>query len=222
MLDGLADWVFTQIALPEAGQPWRQAMIDRARSARRALSEHSWALGLIESRRTPGPALLRHHDAVLGCLRADGFTIALAAHAFSALDAYVYGFVLTELNLPFEENESAAEFVRAIDEWIRADRYPYLVEMINEQVVGKKYATARNSISDSPWCPTHSNTTVRGDDADHLDPPPIGESVPIRLPDVVAPPWDTAVLAGAVHRPPEAPPNRSGHHGRHDRCLTAG
>jgi hypothetical protein len=42
---------------------------------------------------------------VLGCLRTAGFPVALAAHAFSVLDAYVYGFVLTEVNLPFQPDE---------------------------------------------------------------------------------------------------------------------
>jgi AcrR family transcriptional regulator len=107
VLDGLANWVFTQIELPPEDEPWRPAMERRAASARDALTRHPWALGLIESRRVPGTALLRHHDRVLGCLRRSGFSIALAAHAFSAIDAYVYGFVLTELNLPFEADEGA-------------------------------------------------------------------------------------------------------------------
>src|SRR5918994_5592669 len=58
LVDELADWVFTRIALPAPDQPWRAAMIDKATSARTALTRHPWALGLIESRRNPGPALL--------------------------------------------------------------------------------------------------------------------------------------------------------------------
>jgi hypothetical protein len=83
----------------------------RAASARAVLRDHPWALGLLESRRSPGPSLLRHHDAVLGCLRGNGFPVRLAAHAFSLLDAYVYGFVLTESNLPFEAGEGVEDFV---------------------------------------------------------------------------------------------------------------
>jgi len=45
----------------------------RAISARQVLRRHPWAIGLMESRITPGPATLRHHDAVLGCLRRAGF-----------------------------------------------------------------------------------------------------------------------------------------------------
>ena len=105
LLDALADRVYGEIALPAPDLPWRPAMADRAASARAVLAAHPWALGLIESRRDPGPALLRHHDTVLGCLRRNGFSVALAAHAFSVIDAYVYGFVLTEVNLPFSPGE---------------------------------------------------------------------------------------------------------------------
>ncbi|MCU7370161.1 TetR/AcrR family transcriptional regulator C-terminal domain-containing protein [Paucibacter sp. O1-1] len=140
MLTGLANWAFTQIELPDPQQPWRPAMSERAAPARRMLARHPWALGLIESRRAPGPALLRHHETVLACLRRNGFSVALAAHAFSVIDAYVYGFVLTELNLPFGAGESAEDFVTAIRELLPADKYPHLVEMIGEQVLGKDYA----------------------------------------------------------------------------------
>ena len=44
----------------------------RADSARRVLRRHPWAIALLESRRNPGPATLRHHDAVIGTLRARG------------------------------------------------------------------------------------------------------------------------------------------------------
>ena len=95
LLDGLADWVFAQITTPTIGAPWRGEMEARAHSARAVLAAHPWGLGLLESRRSAGPATFGHHDAVLGCLRTDGFTVAIAAHAFSVLDAYTYGFVLT-------------------------------------------------------------------------------------------------------------------------------
>jgi AcrR family transcriptional regulator len=140
LLDELADWVFTGIALPAPDDPWRPAMAARAAAARDVLARHPWALGLIESRRAAGPALLRHHDAVLGCLRRNGFPVALAAHAFSAIDAYVYGFVLTELNLPMEPGEGVDDFVAELG--LPVAEYPYLAEMIAEQVTGRDYAYA--------------------------------------------------------------------------------
>jgi AcrR family transcriptional regulator len=140
LLDALADWIFTRIALPAPDDPWRPAMAARAASARTVLSAHPWALGLLESRRNPGPALLRHHDAVIGSLRRGGFSVALAAHAYSVIDAYVYGFVLTEVNLPFEADEGAEVFVASLG--LVAEEYPHLAEMIAEQVRGREYAYA--------------------------------------------------------------------------------
>jgi len=140
LLDGLANWIFTQIELPEQGTPWRESMVDRATSARDTLAAHPWGLGLIESRRAPGPALLHHHDRVLGSLRENGFPVQMAAHAFSAIDSYVYGFVLTELNLPFGPGDDAEGFVEEIRQFLPPEEYPHLVEMIEEQVVGTTYA----------------------------------------------------------------------------------
>lgn len=137
LLDELADWVFERVRVPVVGGAWRSEMQARARSARDVLAAHPWGLGLIESRRSPGPALLRHHDAVLGCLRSAGFDIALAAHAFSVLDAYVYGFVLTEVNLPFEPGESAEHFVDQLGPL--RETHPHLAEMVASQVIGRDY-----------------------------------------------------------------------------------
>jgi AcrR family transcriptional regulator len=138
LLDGLADWVFARVATPAKDGPWRAEMEARARSARSVLAAHPWGLGLIESRRSPGPATLGHHDAVIGCLRTAGFSVALAAHAFSVLDAYVFGFVLTEVNLPFQPGESADDFVDGLGDALAG--HPHLAEMVATQVVGRDYA----------------------------------------------------------------------------------
>src|SRR6516225_10051544 len=101
LLDGMVDIVFSEIGLPDGDLGWKLAMRQRAISAREVLARHRWAIGLMESRRSPGPATLRHHDAVLGCLRQAGFSVELTAHAYSLLDSYIYGFALNEAGLPF-------------------------------------------------------------------------------------------------------------------------
>src|SRR3954465_7138723 len=74
LLDGMVDVVFGEIGLPSSATDWKTAMRQRALSAREVLARHSWAIGLMESRSRPGPATLRHHDAVLGCLRGASFS----------------------------------------------------------------------------------------------------------------------------------------------------
>lgn len=139
LLDALVEWVFGQIELPDPATPWRPAMASRAASARSVLAAHPWALGLIESRTTPLDALLQHHESVLASLRGNGFSVSLAAHAFSVIDAYVYGFVQTEMNLPFEPGEGADAFIHEFTAAAPLERYPHMAEMIAEQIVGRSY-----------------------------------------------------------------------------------
>jgi AcrR family transcriptional regulator len=138
LLDGMVDLVFAEIELP-AGTDWRSAMRRRAISARAALRRHPWAIGLMESRRTPGPANLRHHDAVIGCLRDAGFPVALTAHTYSLLDSYVYGFALQEASLPFTTPQETAELAQSIMAEFPADAYPHLTELAVEHVLQPGY-----------------------------------------------------------------------------------
>ena len=139
LIDAMIDAVFSEISLPLGGADWRTAMRQRAISVREALSRHRWAIGLMESRRSPGPANLRHHDAVIGKLRAAGFDIAMAAHAYSLLDSYIYGFALTKLNLPFDTSVEIADVAQSMLEPFPANEYPNLVEILTEHVMKPGY-----------------------------------------------------------------------------------
>jgi AcrR family transcriptional regulator len=139
LLDGMVDVVFGEIELPQAGTCWRTAMRERAISVRAALTRHPWATPLMQSRSRPGPATLQHHDAVIGALRAAGFPIALVAHAFSALDSYIYGFAMQQRSLPFETGEETAELATAIMAGFPAGQYPHLVELTVDHVLQPGY-----------------------------------------------------------------------------------
>jgi AcrR family transcriptional regulator len=139
ILDGIVDLVFSEIELPSAGGDWRSQMRQRSASARQVLNRHPWAIGLMESRRTPGPATLRHHDAVIGALRAAGFSVALTAHAYALLDSYVYGFALQEASLPFKGPDTAGEVTGSIMQQFPAGDYPHLVEMATEHILRPGY-----------------------------------------------------------------------------------
>ena len=139
LLDGMIDMVFAEIELPSTPDDWKMAMRRRAVSVRETLARHRWAIGLMESRSSPGPATLRHHDAVLGCLRGAGFSVELSAHAFSALDSYIYGFALQERNLPFDTPEETAELAQAVMAQFPAEEYPHLAELTVEHVLQPGY-----------------------------------------------------------------------------------
>ena len=94
----------------------------------------------MSTRTSPGPATLRHHDAVIGSLRAGGFPIELAAHAFSALDSYIYGFALQEATLPLgDTEEETAEVAKMMMAQVPDDEYPHLTEFTIEHVLRPGY-----------------------------------------------------------------------------------
>ncbi|NGO70469.1 TetR/AcrR family transcriptional regulator [Streptomyces sp. SB3404] len=139
ILDGMVDAVFAEIDLPPHGADWKSAMRHRAASARAVLRRHPWAVSLMDSRSRPGPATLRHHDAVLGALRAGGFSVPMAAHAVSLIDSYLYGSVLQELSLPFTGAAELEEVADAILRELPADTYPHLAELVTEHALKPGY-----------------------------------------------------------------------------------
>jgi AcrR family transcriptional regulator len=145
LLDGMVDVVFGEIEPPSTEDDWKTAMRRRAISTREALNRHRWAVGLMEGRTTHGTANLTLHDAVLGCLRAAGFSLEMTVHAYSVQDAYIYGFALQEQDMsPETADDFAAEAQRQMDEYeaVLAD-FPHLVEVVGGHVAatGYDYAT---------------------------------------------------------------------------------
>jgi AcrR family transcriptional regulator len=139
ILDAIVDVVFSEIELPTVEGDWRSEVRLRATSARHVLRRHSWAIGLLESRTSPGPATLRHHDAMLGTLRGAGFSIEMTAHAYALIDSYVYGFALQEAALPFEGPDTVAAVAGPMIEQFSTGQYPHLVELATEHVLRPGY-----------------------------------------------------------------------------------
>jgi AcrR family transcriptional regulator len=139
ILDAIVDVVFSEIDLPEPADDWRAEIHLRATSARRVLRSHSWAIGLLETRTTPGPATLAHHDAMLGTLRGAGFSVQMTAHAYALIDAYVYGFALSEAALPFDGPDVVEEVAVPIIQSFAAGAYPHLVELTTEHILQPGY-----------------------------------------------------------------------------------
>ncbi|WP_064442395.1 TetR/AcrR family transcriptional regulator [Hoyosella altamirensis] len=139
ILDGMVDAVFSEMEVPFGEPDWKAAMRGRALSARAVMTRHPWAVGLVDSRSNPGHATLRHHEAVVRCLRSAGFSVQMAAHAFALLDAYIYGFVLQEQNLPLQGAEGIEEVAGNILAQMPAEEFPYLTEMTVEHVMQPGY-----------------------------------------------------------------------------------
>lgn len=142
LLDGMVDVVFAEVHLPAPEGPWIDEIRTRCVSMRDVLLRHPWAVGLLDSRRSPGMANLQHHDAVIGCLRAGGFAVRGAALAFATLDAFVYGFAVQELALPTESGEDVGALAEEILGDLPEGQLPHLIELAMEHVMQDDYAFA--------------------------------------------------------------------------------
>ncbi len=139
ILDAMVDRVFSEIDQPPNHLDWRSAIRLRSLSAREALTRHRWAVPLMESRTSPGPETLRHHDSVIGCLRRGGFSIEMTAHAYALIDSYIYGFALQEANLPATGGDEMADLAETIIEPLPTGDYPHLTELAVEHVMKPGY-----------------------------------------------------------------------------------
>ncbi len=139
IVNGMVEAVFTEIALPPIENDWKTAMRRRCVSLHKVLLRHPWAPPLMESRPSPGPALLHHHDSVLGCLRRGGLPLPWAAHAYAILDSYVFGFAMQQANLPFGGDHQIGDMADAIIGAIPADQYPYLREFTADHALQPGY-----------------------------------------------------------------------------------
>lgn len=139
ILDGMVDRVFSQISLPPEDIDWRSGMRVRAHSARAVFAQHRWAAAMMDSRRSPGAATLTHHDAVLRCLRS-GLSLSMAAHAYALIDAYLFGFALTEAALPVNDDEELAGLATEIMQGFPQNEYPHLAELTSKHVLQPGYS----------------------------------------------------------------------------------
>jgi AcrR family transcriptional regulator len=145
LLDGMVDLVFSEIELPSVDLEWKEALRRRARSTREALRRHPWAVGRMEATKSPGPADLRLHDAVLGCLRHAGFSVQMSVQAYSVQDAYIYGFALQDRTHPFAPGEfavAARERVEEVESRMAdvARLYPNLAEVVGGYVAKEGFS----------------------------------------------------------------------------------
>jgi AcrR family transcriptional regulator len=135
VLDGMVEVVMSEINarvdaidVPSSGAGWKPAMRQRILSAREVLLRHPWAPGLIESRTTMSPAVLRYYDSLAGLLRNGGFSVDLAHHAMHALGSRALGF--TQELFDEENNADVGPEVAAIMLGQLAKEYPHISAIV--------------------------------------------------------------------------------------------
>src|SRR3954463_4261686 len=60
LLDGMVDVVFSEVDEPSTESAWQPEVRSRCTSLRTVLLRHPWAVGRLDSRRSPGMATLLH------------------------------------------------------------------------------------------------------------------------------------------------------------------
>lgn len=139
ILDGMVDLVFGEIELPREDEAWRESVRRRCHSAREVLKRHRWALGVMESRQAPGLHNLTHHDAMLACFLRAGFSLPMTGHAYAVIDAFLYGFVHSELQLPFENGPEAQAVAKGIFDAMPAGQFDALRHFTQQHVLKPGY-----------------------------------------------------------------------------------
>ena len=139
IIDGMVEIVFAEIERPPSEGDWLAALRRRCVSARTVLNRHQWAAPLMESRTSPGPENLGHHEATLACMRRGGLSWQMTAHAYAILDAFVYGFALQEAALPAQAEGEFVEVAAEISAAFDTEAYPHLVGLTVEHVLQPGY-----------------------------------------------------------------------------------
>ncbi len=136
ILDGIIDAIANEIEetvggfdAPIDGSDWQTAVRKRILTAREVMLRHPWAPGVLETRTTISPVMLRYFNALLGLFREGGFSYDLAHHAMHALGSRTLGFS-QELFEPDDADEADEEAMVMLKRM--ADQIPYLVEMMAE------------------------------------------------------------------------------------------
>ena len=63
----------------------------------------------------------------------------MAAHAYSVLDSYIYGFALQQASLPFKTSEETSRVADGMLRQFPADAYPHLAELTVQHVLQPGY-----------------------------------------------------------------------------------
>ena len=128
LLDGMLDLVLAEMEAPdpEGGLP---AIRAAALSAHEALGRHPWAAGLLMTPTRVRPGRLEFMDALLGALRAAGFSAETTYHAYHVIDAHIIGFSLWQSTHDFSLPEEMSDDLRAtLERMIPRETYPHLYE----------------------------------------------------------------------------------------------
>lgn len=128
LLDGMADAVAGEIALPAEDLPWKRAVRETAVSWHEALMRHRWAAAML-SHRWPGPNRWRHMDNLLRLLGSADLPDDVADLGFHAVTMHIQGFTQQQMAYSAQVPDEAAMFERFRTE-VSPDEFPHIVDHV--------------------------------------------------------------------------------------------
>jgi AcrR family transcriptional regulator len=133
LLDGIVDAAYREIVIPSSEVDWKTQIRELAVSAHETMLRHPWASGL-QSRRKPGPGLLRYGDTLLGYFRDSGFSKNLTYHAYHIVESYITGFTSQVLSYRDVDMEQFADVAASFMRGDFLDEYPHFSEHVRQHM----------------------------------------------------------------------------------------
>lgn len=130
VIDSIVDKVVGEVSYVTTSE-WQETIRNRAYAFRDTLMKHGWSILPLLSRMNIGENVLKDFNDSLGCLLDAGFSYSESDQIISSLKSYVYGYVLSKLNFPFEESEFQETAIEYKD-FAPNNVYPYLWGLTNE------------------------------------------------------------------------------------------
>jgi AcrR family transcriptional regulator len=134
ILNGMVDLVTEEFELPDPRTDWKVAIRTTAMSAYAALIRHPWAASLMLSGPGVSRARFRYMDALLGSLRAGGFSAEMTDHAYHALESHIMGFTLWEVGMNLGTREEMTTMATSVLEELPREELPHLAEHIEQHL----------------------------------------------------------------------------------------
>ncbi len=134
ILGGIAEMVVDEMELPAPGADWMAAVRRSAISSYSVLLSHPWAASLLLSSPTVNNARLRYMNALLGTLRAAGFSPEMTDHAYHALESHTMGFTLWVVGMNLGTDDDLANMATTFLEKLPREELPHLAEHIEQHL----------------------------------------------------------------------------------------
>lgn len=100
LFNGMIDYVFGSIELPDPSRDWKDQTRQVGRAAMEQFGEHNWVVFLLMQQGNTGPGSLRFMDHVVGVLLDAGFSESDTHHAWQMLASHTMGYAFQSAQAP--------------------------------------------------------------------------------------------------------------------------